>query len=89
MPPAIIARVTENHDEEDNPKFQYTVYSKDFELFAEADPFVVGDTANVLSHFSWLSRFQTLETGKIKMTLTVNGEEISQTLETSRTQGHL
>jgi len=75
------SKVAENHEEENNPKFQYTVYNKDFELFAEADPFVVGDTANVLSHFSWLSDFKPLESGKIKITLTVNGEEINQTLE--------
>jgi membrane fusion protein, heavy metal efflux system len=81
------SKVTENHDEEDNPKFQYTVYSKDFELFAEADPFVVGDTANVLSHFSWLTDFKPLDPGKIKITLTVNGDEISQTLETPLRKG--
>ena len=26
-------------DDHEEPKFQYTAYSKDFELFAEADPF--------------------------------------------------
>ena len=81
------SEVIEDHGEEDNPKFQYTVYSNDFELFAEADPFVVGDTANVLSHFSRLTDFKPLETGKIKMTLTVNGEEVSQTLEASVRKG--
>ena len=43
----------DDHDHEE-PKFQYTAYSNEFELFAEADAFVAGETANVLSHFSIL-----------------------------------
>ena len=42
----------ETHNESDEVKVQYTAYSENFELFAEADPFVNGQKANVLSHFS-------------------------------------
>ncbi|MDD4108054.1 MAG: efflux RND transporter periplasmic adaptor subunit [Prolixibacteraceae bacterium] len=63
------------------PKFQYTAYSNDFELFAEADAFIAGKTANILSHFSILPYFKPLESGTIKMVLTVNGKETCQTLE--------
>lgn len=67
----------ETHEE---VKFQYTSYSNAFELFAEADAFVVGETANVLSHFSLLPDFTALESGEITMILSVNGKEIRQTL---------
>jgi membrane fusion protein, heavy metal efflux system len=78
---------TEKHDEHQDPKFQYTVYSDDFELFAEADAFVVGETANVLSHFSVLPDFKAVETGTITIVLTVNGKESSQTLEKPTRKG--
>lgn len=56
------------HDHED-AKFQYTSYTKDFEVFAEADPFVAGEKANVLAHFSHLPSFKALEKGKITLEL--------------------
>jgi len=38
---------TEATTEHEEPKFQYTAYSNDFELFAEADPFIIGETSKV------------------------------------------
>lgn len=70
--------VTEEHEE---VKFQYAVYSSDIELFAEVDPFVAGDSANILSHFTLLPGFTALEKGIITATLGVNGSTSSQTLE--------
>jgi hypothetical protein len=46
-------------------KFQYIVYTSELELFAEADAFVVGEIANVLSHFSFLPEFKLVEQGSI------------------------
>ncbi len=48
-----------NHHGED--KVQFTCYTNDFELFAEADIFMVGEKANILSHFSKLPSFKALE----------------------------
>jgi len=73
--------------EHEEVKFQYTAYSSDFELFAEADAFVAGETANVLSHFSKLPGFKALEAGKISVILTVNGKEIRQTLDQPTRKG--
>lgn len=73
-----------NHEE---PKFQYTAYSKDFELFAEADPFIAGKSANILSHFTWLNSGKPLETGSVKINLTVNGNETVQTLDNQLRKG--
>ena len=69
-----------DHEHED-VKLQITAYSNEFELFAEADPFVVGKTSNVLSHFSNLPDFTALEDGSITIHLIVNGEESSQSLD--------
>ena len=68
-------------------KFQYTSYSTDFEVFAEADAFVVGETANVLSHFSKLPDFKALEIGSMTIRLMVNGKEVTQTLDKPTRKG--
>lgn len=86
----------EGHDhttEAENPvdggeiKFQYTAYSKDFELFAEADAFIVAKKANVLSHFSTLPDFKAIEKGRITIKLSVNGNETKQTLSEPTRKG--
>lgn len=77
----------EESAEHEEVKFQYTAYSPNFELFAEADAFVVGETANVLSHFSKLPDFKALERGSMTIRLMVNGKEVSQTLEKPTRKG--
>lgn len=78
---------TEKHDEHDDAKIQITAYSNEFELFAEADAFVVGKISNVLSHFSKLPEFKALERGSITIRLAVNGKETTQTLENPTRKG--
>lgn len=73
--------------EHEEVKFQYTAYSNDFELFAEADPFVVGETANVLSHLSILPSFAALDSGSITLHLVAGGKEVSQILDTPTRKG--
>jgi len=68
-------------------KIQFTAYSKDFELFAEADPFVVGEMSNVLSHFTHLSNFSALESGKISLKINIDGHETITTLEKPTKKG--
>jgi len=87
-----IAACNHNHEngsetESEEIKFQYTAYSEKFELFAEADPFVTGQTANVLSHFSNLPEFTALASGAITIKLNVNGKTVEQTLESSSRKG--
>lgn len=77
----------EEAEEHEEVKFQYTAYSNDFELFAEADPFIVGETANVLSHLSKIPAFSALETGSITIRLIVGGKEVSQTLDKPTRKG--
>lgn len=73
--------------EHEEPKFQYAAYSAGFEVFAEADAFVVGEKANVLAHFSVLPDFKALESGKVTVVLSVNGKETRQTLESPTRKG--
>jgi len=81
------SETTESHDTHEEVKFQYTAYSNDFEVFAEADAFVVGEKANVLSHFSRLPDFKALESGSMTIHLMVNGKEVSQTLDKPTRKG--
>jgi len=67
-------------NEHEEVKVQYTAYNSAYELFAEADVFVVGEQANVLSHFTKLPSFQAVETGEISIVLSINGKEIKQSL---------
>lgn len=68
-------------------KIRLTAYNQDFELFAEADPFVVGDSSNILSHFSHLPSFKALESGSVTVRLIVAGKEVSQKLEKPTRKG--
>ena len=44
---------------------QLTEYSNSMELFAEADPFAVGENSSILSHFTWLDNFKPLKSGEV------------------------
>ena len=76
----------EGHDHEE-VKFQYTSYHINYELFAEANAFVVGETANVLSHFTSIPDFKAVENGKVTIILSVNGKETTQTLDKPTRKG--
>ena len=76
-----------NQSEPEEVKFQYTAYSDQFELFAEADPFVIGQTANVLSHFSTLPEFTPVTSGEITIKIVVNGQSAEQTLSSPVRKG--
>lgn len=81
-----------NHENEINTepeevKVRYTAYSENIELFAEADPFVMGQASNVLSHFSDLHEFTAVTKGAITLKIIVNGNTSEQTLENPLRKG--
>lgn len=76
-----------NHDKHEEIKIQFTAYSNEFELFAEADPFVVGKKSNILSHFSNLPDFKAMERGIMTIRLIVDGHETNQTLDKPTRKG--
>lgn len=87
----IIAGCNKNKDQKnltvEETKLQFTAYSPEFEVFAEADPFVVGKEAGVLSHFSHLNNFTALENGSVTLRLIVDGKEVSQVLDKPTRKG--
>ncbi len=74
-------------EEPEKAKIKLTAYSSDFEVFAEADPFAVGRTSNVLSHFSHLPDFKALEIGSMTIRLVIDGKETIQTLDKPTRKG--
>jgi len=72
---------------EEETKIQFTAYSAEFEVFAEADPFVVGKEGGVLSHFSHMPNFTALENGIVTIRLIVDGKEVSQVLDKPTRKG--
>jgi RND family efflux transporter MFP subunit len=87
-----LAGCNRNHESENQTvpekvKFQYTSYSENFELFAEADPFVTGQSSNILSHFSNVPEFTAVTKGIITLRLSVNGQTTEQTLENPTRKG--
>jgi len=71
------AHETHDHD----ITLQLTAYSDDLEMFADADPFVAGNSSTILAHFTWLENFKPLESGSVTANLIVGGKTFSQTLE--------
>jgi len=79
-------KVTDEHGKEE-VKLQLTAYSPEFELFAEADPFVVGKSSNILSHFSHLPDFKALEKGSVTIRLLIGTTEVTQTFDAPKRKG--
>ena len=73
------------HDHQDN--LQLTAYNTDFEMYANANPFMVGQPGTVLSHFSYLSDFKPLDSAEVTLSLIVGNDGIRQTLNTATRKG--
>jgi RND family efflux transporter MFP subunit len=75
---------TRNDEEKEhihNENLQLTAYNRDFEVFAEVTPFVVGEKSNILAHFSFLKDFKPIENTTVTASLIVGTEGIRQTIE--------
>jgi RND family efflux transporter MFP subunit len=68
-------------------KVLLTAYSENFELFAEADPFVVGSPSTILVHLTHLENFKPLQGSKVTLSLIVGTKGIRQTLENAERPG--
>lgn len=75
-----------NHDAE-NVKLSITAYSNEFEVFAEADPFIANEESEILAHFSFIENYKPVESGSITATLTANGKSVSQKLDKPTRKG--
>jgi len=68
------------HQHED-VKLQLSSYSDSFEVYAEADPFVVGKASNILAHFTQLPAFIPLSEGAVTISMITGSKGIRQTIE--------
>lgn len=59
-------------------KTNYTGYSSRFELYAEADVFVLGEPSHILAHFTNLPEFTPVRDAEILISLDVDGAESHQ-----------
>ncbi len=71
---------TSNDEHAHDENLQLTAYSNDFEVYAEATPFVVGQNSEILAHFSFLKNFKPLTEGSVTASLIVGTEGVRQTL---------
>ncbi|MDA3953276.1 MAG: efflux RND transporter periplasmic adaptor subunit [Bacteroidales bacterium] len=76
-----VADIQEEEHGHGDVKLYLTEYSDQFEIFAEADPFIVGETTNILAHFSYLSDFKPLTKGSITISLIIGTNGIKQIIE--------
>jgi len=60
---------------------QLISYSANFELYAEAAPLVVGESATILAHFTYLNNYKPLTEGKVTISLIVGNKGVRQTIE--------
>ncbi|MDO5522660.1 MAG: efflux RND transporter periplasmic adaptor subunit [Bacteroidia bacterium] len=74
-----------HHDHVDN--LQLTSYNDDFEVFAEASPFAVGQESEILAHFTHLDNFKPLEEGSVTAKLIIGSDEVAQTLDSPTRPG--
>ena len=68
-------------EHEHGESLRLTAYNSDFEVFAEATPFVVGQQSDILVHFSHLENFKPLKDGKVTISFIVGADEIRQSVE--------
>jgi len=60
---------------------KYTTYDSNFEIFAEATPFIKGETSGILAHITKLADFKPLTEGKVTASLIVGTKGIRQKLD--------
>ena len=66
---------------------QLVSYSDEFEVFAEATPFVVGQSSEILAYFSHLEDFKPLKDGEITVSIIVGTDGIRQRVEKPQKDG--
>lgn len=71
------------HDE----SLRLTGYNENFEIFAEATPFVVGEPSEILAHFTHLENFKPLTEGSVTVSLIVGTEGIRQSVQSPARDG--
>lgn len=75
------SETTEHDHDHEEVKLNFTVYTDQFELFAETDPFVKGEKVEILAHLTRLPEFKPLKGGSITVSLINGSNSIKQTVD--------
>lgn len=75
-----------DHDH-DEVKLQIIAYNENFEVYAEADPFVQGNASEILAHFTHLENFKPLNEGAVTLSLITGSSGIRHTLDVPHKPG--
>ncbi len=75
----------DSHQHEDN--LQLVSYNNDFEVFAEASPFVKGHPSTIVAYISSLKDFKPLQSGKVTLSLIIGKSGVRQTIDKPAQQG--
>lgn len=79
---------SEEHAHDEGITLAYTLYSDKTELFVEFKPLVVGQPSRFAAHFTRLGEsFTSLDSGKITLSLIVNGKGIRQSNDMASSPG--
>lgn len=65
----------DHHSEHHDHMIQYTAYCDRFELFIEADHFVAGEPASIVTYLSSVPGFRAVGDAKIRLVYIINGKE--------------
>lgn len=76
-----------NDDHGHDENLQLTAYNDVFEVFAEVTPLVVGQSSDILAHFTHLENFKPLTSGKVTVSLIAGSDGIRQIVESPLRNG--
>lgn len=76
-----------HHHETEPEKLLLTAYSDAYEIFAEADAFVIGEKSKILAHFTNIPDFSPKNGGEVTFNLIVDGTVTSQKLDSPTRKG--
>lgn len=77
----------EHEHEHEHAHLQLTAYSEHWEVYAESHPFVVGESEDILAHFTYLENFKPRTEGSVRAILNIGGKEICQVAESPSSPG--
>lgn len=77
----------DHEHEHDHAYLQYIGYSDKYEIFAETEGLLVGETISILTHITDLSNFKAIDSSRVTAVLDIAGKELRQTLDTSIKKG--
>lgn len=85
-----MAACSHHHDLETHEHevvLQLIAYGSGFEVYAEADPFFVGSSSQILAHFTMLDDFKPLAGGEVTLLMEGNGGQWQHTLDAPEKPG--